>query len=240
MLMAEAVRLAAIEVLAPTGSIASGEDFPTLAGERVLDSREIKVNELDDGSDYTPVLALYTSNSKQENRAGVAGGIEYDSMCVLEVVGELAVIADDPENEGGTDALAGTDPEAKLVLAAMMAQVKYLLEEAVENRFFRKFVRSIMMVEVEPFAVPQLGLRWQRTTHRYTLAIVEDCFDFATGRPLSLEMLLADLPEGSYAYLKLAELIAKFTPQETVALEAPDVMQGDDGFEIQTRKDPEE
>lgn len=241
MLTAEAARLAAIEILCPTASIQQGSGFPTLAGINVLDSREIKINELEQDKPYTPVLALFTTGAGQQNRGDIAAGIEFDTTCTLEVVGELAVSTGDEEDPNAApvaDALAGDDPEARLVLAAMMSQVKFLLEEALESRFFRRFIRSILQVEEEWFAVPQLGLRWQRVTHRYTLAIGDDHFDFETGKPKALADLISELPEQSYAREKLQQLFDHFQPQVQIPLEVPDVMQGEDLVSIEDRKDP--
>jgi hypothetical protein len=240
MLTAEAVRLAAIEILCPTAAIKGEINFPTLAGGLVCDSREIKISELDKDASFTPVLGVYTAGVRQENRSET-GGIEFDTRCVLEVVGELAVVVTDDDNPGAgpeADAMAGTDPEAKLVLAALMAQVKFLLEEAIEGRFFRQFVRSILQVEEEPFAVPELGLRWQRITQRYTLAIGDDIFDFTSGKPKSLEVLLSELPQDSYAREKLTQLLARFPAQNAPDLLQPDVMQGNTPVSIADRKDP--
>ena len=238
MLMAEAVRLAAIEILCPTAALLTEANYPTLAGSRVLDSRELKVNELEDHAPFTPVLALFSSTGRQENRGGVAGGLEYDSQCVLEVVGELAIAQTDPDDpEAGlhTDALAGTDPEARLVLKAMLSQAKYRLEQSLEGSFFRRLVRSIRRVDEETFSVPELGMRWQRITHRYTLDIGDECFDDETGKPRALEILVSELPEQSYAKGKIQQLFDNFTAPLGPVLHTPDVMLGG-GEEISDRK----
>lgn len=59
MLTAEAMRLAAYEALCPTTALAAGTGFPTLAGDRVFDSRAIAVDELDDSLVYTPSISLH-------------------------------------------------------------------------------------------------------------------------------------------------------------------------------------
>lgn len=242
MLIAEAVRLAAIEVLCPTNSIENDLEFPTLAGINVLDSKEIEISQLGEDLPFTPVLALYTSMSQSENRSGDAGGIEFENTCVLEVVGELAVVATDPDNnnEEFVDAMAGDDPDARLVLAAMISQVRYLLEEAESGSLFRKFAKAVVKVEEEPFGVPNLGLRWQRVIVRFTLAIGNDCFDEETGNPVSLVRLAELLPAESYAIKKINELLLKFTPVSRNSLVLPDVMQGDVPNTILDRKDRSE
>lgn len=239
MLVAEIVRLAAIEVLCPTASINSNSDFPTLAGKNVLDSRELDISELDNEEPFTPVLALYTGNVDSENRSGDAGGDDFDNTCILEVVGELVVIQRDEEaDENFVDAMAGSDPAAKMTLAAMMTQVRHLLETSPSGQIFRQFVRSVNKYEAEPFAVPNLGLRWQRITGRFTVSIGSDCLDAATGQPDVLRDLVTLLPAGSYALSQASKLLDQFNAPVNTPLETPDVMQGETPDTIVDRKDP--
>ncbi len=98
-------------------------------------------------------------------------------------------------------------PEA---LAALVAQVIYLLTEAPAGALFRKFILGVRRVEEEPFAVPNLGLRWQRTIIRLTCGLPQDRFDPAGGLPEPVRSLMGVLPEGSYARGKLDALAGHF------------------------------
>ena len=58
MLSAEAARLAAIEVLSPTAANLAGGPFPTLAGNRIFDSRAIALHEIDEALSYVPAITV--------------------------------------------------------------------------------------------------------------------------------------------------------------------------------------
>ncbi|MAY63996.1 MAG: hypothetical protein CML29_17470 [Rhizobiales bacterium] len=217
-LSAEAARLAAIEVLRPTTAV---DSFPTLAGPRVFDSRAAAINDLDDEPGgrphYTPVLALYTRSSDGGSR-GAATDIG-DNACtmVLEIVGELAVIASDEAGDY-LDAMAGDDPEARLVLAALMAQVRHSLLYAEAGSLFRRVVMKCMRIDAETHAVPELGLRFQRMFMRMTLVLPDDEFTDAGGFSGSIKRLYDALPAQSYAKAKLSELAGHLAGQARTPL----------------------
>lgn len=207
MLSAEAMRLAAIEVLRPTAAVEAGSGFPTLAGLMVLDTREIAIEELDQLSTYTPVLALYTMESDVVLRGEMAAAGDTIATAVLEIVAELAVDAGD----GQADALVANDAQARLVLAALCAQVRYLLEFSQSGLLWRRIVKRVIRFEEQTFAAPQLGVRWQRTTMRYHGEVSDDDFDMAGGGlPQPIRSLYEALPGQSYAKAKLAALAAHF------------------------------
>lgn len=213
MLAAEAVRLAAIEVLSPTAAHLAGTGFPTLAENRVFDSRAVSVRELDRSRDFTPVLALYTVESGSKLRSSISAATDRDADAVIDVVAELAVSVKD-EGETFTDAMASDDPEARLVLAALTSQVRYLLEHAPSGSLFRRVVRAVTNVEIKTFAAPELGLRWQRQTIRLHCEISDDDFDVPDGElPEPCRSLLSQLPEQSYAWTKLTALATHFAQQ---------------------------
>lgn len=207
-LTAEAVRLAAMEVLRPTGAT---DAFPTLAGARVFDSRQASVADLDNLAagdlPYQPVLALYTEDSTVETRGGAADVRDNYCQMTLEIVGELAVIARD-EDIGATyvDAVAGSDPEARLVLSAMMAQVRNELLYSDRGRLFRRIATHCDKIEQQSHVVPELGLRFQREFMRMTLTIADDEFSDAGGLTGRIKTLYDALPAGSYAKAKLTVL----------------------------------
>ncbi len=210
MFSAEAMRLAAIEVVTPHAALAAGSGLPTLAGKRAYDSRAVAIGDLDATLEYTPVLSFYTAASRTAQRGDAAAFDDGECEAVLEIVAELAVAAEDEDGSTFADAMARDDPEARLVLAALVAQVIYLLTEAPAGALFRKFILGVRRVEEEPFAVPNLGLRWQRTIIRLTCGLPQDRFDPAGGLPEPVRSLMGVLPEGSYARGKLDALAGHF------------------------------
>ena len=122
---------------------------------------------------------------------------------------ELSVAQHD-DNGAFADALATSDPKARLVLGALCAQVRQALVRGPGSEAFRRIVRSVDEVRIEPFALPQMGLRWMRSTMSFSCSIADDVFTDAAGLPDPVRRLMASLPEGSYALAKLNELDAMF------------------------------
>lgn len=214
MLFAEAIRLAAIEILCPTGATS----HPTLAGALVFDSRAPAVQDLNGMKPYTPTLALYTTQATAGLRAEPAAVWDTDASCVLDVVAELTVVSSEDGNSV-TEAMAEGDPEARLVLAALNAQVRYHLERSLAGGAFRRIVRAITGITSQTMAVPELGLRLHQTTTRFTIACRDDIFDpQAGGLPEPIASIAEALPTGSYAKAKLNELGQHFPPIGAPAL----------------------
>ena len=63
MLARTALRLAAIEALAPAAAVASGAPLPTIAGPRVYDSRQQPLDAVDE-IEGLPILIVYTENQE--------------------------------------------------------------------------------------------------------------------------------------------------------------------------------
>ena len=214
MLIAEAARLAAIEVLSPTATNAAGEGFPTIARGNVFDSRAAALADLNDRLAYTPTLALYTASARAITRADAAAEDDRDCETILEAVAELSVAAKDTDGEFA-DAMAGSDPEARLVLAGLCGQVEFALMRSEAGYLFRRLILGVRRVEYEPFALPHLGLRWQRTTMRFVLGLPDDRHDIeAGGLPEPMRSFAAALPEASYAKAKLTELAGYFAGEQ--------------------------
>ncbi|MDB5582829.1 MAG: hypothetical protein JWR80_8005 [Bradyrhizobium sp.] len=230
MLAAEAVRLAAIEALCPTAAIAADSGYPTLARHRVFDSRAANLRDLDRKQDYTPVLALYTAESGAKLRGPLTDATDSEADAVIDIVAELAVSAKDGPDAGSeefVDAMAGDDAEARLVLAAMISQVRYVLAHSQAGVPFRRICKQILNTECQTFAIPQLGLRYHRVTMRLHCQIRDDDFDVPAGQlPEPMRSLFAALPTGSYARTKLAALAAHFNPDVLPALEGVTVTTG--------------
>lgn len=218
MLAAEALRLAAIEVLLPTAAALAGGPYPTLAGARVYDSRAVALEDLDQSAPYTPVLSLYTPESGVKLRGPHAAADDTDADAMLDIIAELSTNATE---DGMTfvdampsDGTAASDADARLVLAALCAQVRRLLERSQDGFFWRRLVIQILNIEVKTFAVPELGLRWHRMTIRVHCKIRDDDFDMpAGGLPEPIKSLYDALPDQSYAKEKLAALAAHFAPE---------------------------
>lgn len=221
MLAAEAVRLAAIEVLCPTAALVADSGYPTLAEKRVFDSEAPSLRGLDDKS-YKPTLALYTVESGARLRGPASDAYDREADVTIDIVAELSVIrrengedfADAAENGETFAGVADSDANGRLVLAALTAQVRYLLEHAPSGHLFRRIATSIPRVEVRTFAVPELGLKWHRQTIRLHCLVDDDDFEVTAGElPEPCRTLLTLLPEQSYARAKLLELAAHFAPQ---------------------------
>lgn len=212
MLAPEALRLVSVEVLRPTASLTSGL-FPTVAGRLVLDSREIAVQDLETDRPYTPVLILHSSTAALKPRGEPAALDDLEHEAVLDVIAELAVVAGD-DSGAYADALAGTDPKARLVLAALCSKVRFLFERSASGVIWRKLVKRVVSVELIPFAIPDLGIRYQRMTLRYTVELAADVFDVDEGGlPEPIRSVFQSLPDDSYAKQKLAELAGYFNAE---------------------------
>lgn len=201
---AETTRLAAVESLSPTGATA----FPTLARERVFDSRRPSLDILAPGKEYTPVLSLFTRRSESPRRGAGQGSVSRNGRTILEVVAELAVASKD-EDGPFVDAMAGSDPKARIVLAALCAQVRFALTVGPTGVIFRKAVIAVESIDEEGFAVPELGLRWQRTTMLFDCLIPDDDFT-AGGLPQPAAQIAAMLPDDSYAKATLISMASQF------------------------------
>ncbi len=212
MLAPEALRLITVEVLRPTASLTSGV-FPTVAGRLVYDSREIAVQDISTDRPYTPVLALHSSTAALKPRGEPAALDDLEHEAVLDIIAELAVVAGD-ESGPYADALAGTDPNARLVLAALCSKVRFLLERSSAGAPWRRLVKRIVSVEAIPFAIPDLGWRYQRTTLRYTVELAADVYNLDEGGlPEPIRTVFQSLPAESYAKQKLAELAVYFSAE---------------------------
>ncbi|MDK4712995.1 hypothetical protein [Rhizobium sp. CNPSo 4039] len=218
MLSVDAVRLAGVEVLCPTSAVLAHDSFPTLAGIHVFDSRAVALQDIDPERAFTPVLSLRSGRSSATLRGPHAAPWDSDADTILEVIAELAVVAGD---DGGNfaDAMAGDDPDARLVLGALCAQVRSLFERSQRGGLWRRLVKQITEVEYIPYEIPDLGMRWQRMTMRYHLDICDDQFDMGVGGlPEPIKSLFDALPDESYAKAKLSALAAHFAAEPLPAL----------------------
>jgi len=218
MLFAEAVRLAAIETICPTAAVVADANFPTMAGKLVFDSRAARAAELDASRTFVPTIALYTVESSANLRGALSDASDREARAVLDVVTELSV----RDGDEFTSPLAENDPQARLTLAALTSQVRYLLEHAPSGRsFFRRQGYSVERIETKTLVVPELGLRVQSQTTRLVVLCEDDDFAVAPGElPEPMRSLLAELPEQSYARGQLVKLAAAFSPQSLPDLQS--------------------
>lgn len=228
MLSAEAVRLAAIEVLCPTAALAGDAAFPTLAGWRVFDSRSIAIQDIDADAQFTPCLALFTADSATAARGAASDLDDTDPRTTLEVVAELAIASTDEDGQPFADAMAGDDWDARLVLAALCAQVRRALSSTDAGYLFRRLVRQIDRITEETFAIPQIGARWHRVTMRFDLSIDDDDFGDASGLPEPMRSFAAMLPEGSPARVKIDALADHFAAVVRTPLAGIDFTEAED------------
>jgi hypothetical protein len=217
MLSSEALRLVTVEILRPTASLISGV-FPTVAGVNVLDSQAIAIEDIDPNRPFTPVIAIYSGDASLKARGEMTDLLDVDNQAVLDIVVELAIVNHDPQG-AFADAMAANDPQARLVLAALCSQVRFMLEQSAAGAPWRKLVKRIVSLEELPFAVPDIGLRFQRIIMRYTVEIAADSYEVeAGGLPEPLRSVYASLPVGSYAHAKLTELASYFAAETPAAL----------------------
>ena len=228
MLAAAALRLAAIETLAPTAAIVSGVGFPTLAGHRVYDSRAISSADLERGVAFTPSLSVYTEDVRIERRGATATSVHGNARCDLVVVAELAELARDEsgaeirEASGNlaTDAVINGDAGMHLILSALTAQARAALVRAPAGVAFRRVAKAVPDVRIEAFGLPQYGVRFARNVMTLSFEIADDQFTDAAGFPEPLRSVFAELPDGSYAKGRLAQLAAAFGATSRDQLEA--------------------
>lgn len=218
MLAAEALRLAAIEALRPTAAMLSGSGFPTLAGANIFDSRQASLQDLDQSASYTPTLALYTPAGRSTRRGVHSDVMDTEASATLEIVAELStIVTEGSDSYADAMEVADTDAKARMVLSALCAQVRYVLEWSLGGAFFRRIAVRIISMGEEAHAVPQIGLRWSRVFMTYQVEVPDD--DFSTGGlPEPLASLAAALPDQSYAKEKLTELAAAFASPPPVPL----------------------
>ncbi|MBS9720179.1 hypothetical protein JYU29_05695 [Tianweitania sp. BSSL-BM11] len=219
MLAAEAMRLAAIEALCPTACKVSGANWPTLAEHRVYDSAAILAEELADGEPYTACLSLYTEDVRIERRGdGATSSIGFPTA-VLVINVELATSSTDEDGILQVLPLVEDDPQARLVLGALCAQVRKQLVYAPAGSIFREIAGSVEDLRIETFTLPQFDIRWMRNTMRLTCRIKDDKFTDEDGMPEPMLSLFNRLPEGSYAKGKLIQLQSAFAATTRTPLE---------------------
>lgn len=218
MLSVSAMRLAAVEVLCPTAALAGTVPFPTMAGANVFDSRAVALDDLDPDATWTPSLSVYSEGVTAEIEGDIAPSTHARVMADLVIEAELAVREND--EDGAFADAARSDPQARLRLDALCAQVRKRLAYDPDGILFRSgLVASIDQIRIEPYSVPNLGLRFMRTTMTFRCHIADDQFSDAAGLTGPVQQLMQALPAGSYALATLEALDALFLATPRTSLE---------------------
>ena len=220
MLSRAALRLAAIETLAPTAAIASGEGFPTLAGHRIYDSRAISSADLEMGSAITPSISVYTEDAEVERRGNASTSARGNARCNLVLVVELAELTRDEAGNEAASAACASDPRMTMILEALAAQARDTLLRAPSGGAFRQIAKAIPDVKISEMSLPHYGVRFMRSVVILSVEIPDDHFTDGAGLPEPLGSVVAVLPEGSYAKGCLIQLAAAFGATTRDQLEA--------------------
>lgn len=210
MLSVSALRLAAVEVLCPTAALAGNSAFPTMAGGNVYDSRAVTLDDLDPENKFTPCLSVYSEQASAEIYGDSAPSTQGRVMADLVIEAEITVRETD--DEGAYADAARSDPQARLRLDALCAQVRKRLTYDPSGILFRSgLVASVESVRIEPYSVPNLGLRFMRNTMTFRCHIADDEFSDEAGLTGPVKRLMEALPAGSYALTTLQALDGLFT-----------------------------
>lgn len=211
MLYSTALRLAAIECLCPTAAIAGTVSYPTLAGIGVLDSKRPEIGDLEKSKKYTPVISIYSGEATSTLRGDAAASNDRAATAILEFVAELAEAVPAEGGEAYAEAMVTTDQDARVVLDALVAQIRRTLEYAPAGSLFRKMrIGSPVKISCEPHVVPELDLRFCRTFVTMEFNAPDDVYSDAAGLPEPAATLLASLPDGSYSKARLTALADAF------------------------------
>lgn len=239
MLMAEAVKLAAIEALAPTAAHKGERSFPTLAGRRILDSIALAPADLDTDNPWTPVVTLHVVSSSKVSRGAAAVAWDMADNAIIEAVCELAIsVHEDGETFTDAAAVADTDAEARLVLAALVEQVQRVLTLMPDGHSFRRLVKHVDKIDAEVHAVPQFGLRFHRIFLRFECQMMHEDIPEEGGFPPLLAVFVDSLPAESYAKARLQDLAARFEAVARTPLETITIAEGDPVAEVDESGSP--
>lgn len=232
-----ALRLATIEALRPTSSIAGNGPWPTLAGIRVFDSRLDPIEDLGDlgpGEDC-PVVCVYT-NEDEGKAAQARGGPPFFDTVDLEF--EISIVVKVPSDADPTVYVVGeplTDPELEASLDFLEAQIRFVLLYGPTGEIWRHISKSrVHAPHSAPHRSSEEGARLAKRTMKWRVEIRDDCWDPApattpTGNavlPNPLQWLAGQLASGSYGAKIIAGLAAEPTapvmplavPLDTVTL----------------------
>jgi len=185
-----ALRLATLEALRPTASIATDGPWPTLAGAAVFDSR---VDPIDDmaPAERQPVVCVYTEHDEGSSSQR-AGGPPFRQ--IVDLVLELSVVVrvDDGADPATYDAgIPETDAELEASLDLLEAQIKFALLYGPAGALWRKVTgRKVTDPRSVPHRTSEEAVRLARRTVTWKCQVLDDCFEAAPpADPVGLDRL---------------------------------------------------
>lgn len=201
-----ALRLAAIEALAPTDLILAGATtgWPTVLGPRIFDSGATTHDRVPSNPGDL-IAAVYTDEMRGDPRGEEYGYAPQDLIVDLVFDLEIPILGEDGSL---LVALADADASAKLELAA--AQIRRVLARS--PLLVPRLVKSFGRIEARWTRDPDLGVRLARLTLRIPCAIDDDDWEEATdGLPSPASLVAAAMPAASYGAGILAQIAAAWT-----------------------------
>jgi hypothetical protein len=245
MLSRLALRLATVEALAPTARVlANAGPWPTLAQNRVFDSRDMPIDDLTPG-DARPVICVYTEDD-DGNAGQTRGGPPF--LMTVDLIFEISLPLKVVEGNNPTVFVVSdpiTTPQLEAGLDFLSAQIFFVLLYADAGAIWRNVCgRRVHNPRSTVHRTSEEGVRLARRTMTWKVEIEGDRYDPApattpTGLailPHPLRDVAAALPSGGYGARIVAGLIAETTapvmpdavPLDTVGLnvtvEPPGVM----------------
>lgn len=225
MLSRLALRIAVMEALAPTGAAA----FPTIAQNRVFDSRIDHLDSLD-AEEARPLLVI-TTDDTVAGLYGTAPDNPEDTTVTLTVEAMVATrgTVSIPAEGGGAPVEVGdvytgaTDAEREAVLDLLEAQLRRVLARS--NRMptaalLREVVVDVHHIDSQPFRDSDRAVRLSARAIKFSVRVFADEWPLPglAGLPQPLARVAAALPAGSPYTAILASLAA--TLSATPALPA--------------------
>jgi hypothetical protein len=198
-LPALALRLAAIEVLAPHGTPANGP-WPTLAGGAVYDSAIGPV----DGTDAAERLVTIGVYSEGAGAEPMGSGRDIVTVAVEAMVDLTFDVSIAVRDQAGALAYAATDAAAEASLDWIEAQIVAALIARSTAGALPLILKRIASARSQRFADPDTGARLAARLLTLTCAVVAGDLKVAAGAsdldrlPLPLRAVALALPAGSY------------------------------------------
>ncbi|NEW96641.1 hypothetical protein [Rhodopseudomonas sp. BR0G17] len=214
------LRIAALEALRPSSLLAAGGPWPTLAGDRVSDSRLDPFDHLAPESGSWPVLAVYTED---DDLTKIAQHGPQFYKAAVDLVFELAVVQrfQGAPGEGLIVDYADTDSASEARLDVMRQQIFHCLHEAPSGRLFRRLAKlpfDSWQSHAKRSGEEAIKIAGRTIVGR--IAVRETCIDAAPASalvdldrlPAPLKEVAQELSDTSTYYAELTLGIARAAP----------------------------
>lgn len=196
-----ALRLAAVEALCPAASLTSGR-FPTLAGNRVFDSRMDAFEALAEDEQGHPVIFVYTEQSRAvPYGGGKLGSKEHFVDLVIEagiaVASTIIVKAPDgTETPQGDIDFPVSDRQTEAVLDVHEALIRRVFDKRAANPdgLFFKVAMDVQSIESDPLRDADKTTRLALRTIRFECKVKAEAWPEPSLAPIGL-MGFDRLPE---------------------------------------------